>query len=87
MKQHVIKVCQTAYYELKRISSVLSYLAEDATKSWLPHVYRLDHIIAIPFGYSTNAECPECRCTSCCQSTTRSTLHTPPTATSLASYF
>ena len=33
MKQHVIKVCQTAGYELKRISSVRSYLTEDATKT------------------------------------------------------
>ena len=32
VKQHVIRVCQTAYYELKRISSILSYLTEDATK-------------------------------------------------------
>ena len=32
MKQHVIKVCQTAYYELKRISSIRSYLTADATK-------------------------------------------------------
>ena len=41
MKQHVIKVCQTAYYEPKRISSIRSYLTEDATKSWLPLVYCL----------------------------------------------
>ena len=33
MKQHVIKVCQTAYYELKRISSIRIYLTEDATKN------------------------------------------------------
>ena len=32
MKQHVIKVCHTAYYELKRISSIRSYLTEDATE-------------------------------------------------------
>ena len=30
MKQHVIKICQTAYYELKRISSICRYLTEDA---------------------------------------------------------
>ena len=33
MKQHVIKVCQTACYELKRINCIRSYLTEDATKS------------------------------------------------------
>ena len=32
MKQHVIKICQTAYYELKRISSIRRYLTEDAEK-------------------------------------------------------
>ena len=32
MKQHVIKTCQTAYYELKRISSIRRYLTEDAAK-------------------------------------------------------
>ena len=32
MKQHVIKTCQTAYYELKRISSIRMYLTEDAAK-------------------------------------------------------
>ena len=28
MKQHAIKICQTAYYELKRISSIRRYLTE-----------------------------------------------------------
>ena len=32
MKQHVNKICQTAYYELKRISSIRRYLTEDAAK-------------------------------------------------------
>ena len=32
MKQHVIKICQTAYYELKHISSTRRYLTEDAAK-------------------------------------------------------
>ena len=32
MKQHVIRICQTAYYELKRISSIRRYLTEDAAK-------------------------------------------------------
>ena len=32
MKQDVIKVCQTAYCELKRISSIRRYLTEDAAK-------------------------------------------------------
>ena len=32
MKQHVIQICQTAYYEIKRISSIRRYLTEDAAK-------------------------------------------------------
>ena len=32
MKEHVIKICQTAYYELERISSIRRYLTEDAAK-------------------------------------------------------
>ena len=32
MKQHVIKICQTAYYELKGISSIRRYLTKDAAK-------------------------------------------------------
>ena len=31
LKQH-IKICQTAYYEIKRISSIYRYLTEDAAK-------------------------------------------------------
>ena len=29
---HLIKICQTAYFELKRISSIRRFLTEDATK-------------------------------------------------------
>ena len=32
MKQHVIKICQTAYYELKRVSFIRRYLTDDAAK-------------------------------------------------------
>ena len=33
MKKHVIKICQTAYSELKCISSIRRFLTEDATKT------------------------------------------------------
>ena len=33
MNKHVIKICQTAYFELKRISSIRRFLTEDATKT------------------------------------------------------
>ena len=33
LKKHVIKICQTAYFELKRISSIRRFLTKDATKT------------------------------------------------------
>ena len=33
MKKHVIQICQTAYFELKRISSIRRFLTEDAAKN------------------------------------------------------
>ena len=33
MKKHVIKICQTAYFEFKRLSSIRRFLTEDATKT------------------------------------------------------
>ena len=32
-KKHIIKISQTAYFELKRISSIRRFLTEDATKT------------------------------------------------------
>ena len=52
-KKHVVKICQTAYFKLKRISSIRRFLIEDATKTcyflypltaWLQQVY--------PHGYT-----------------------------------
>ena len=33
MKKHVIKICQTVYFELKRSSSIRRFLTEDANKT------------------------------------------------------
>jgi len=33
MKKHVIKICQTTYFEFKHISSIRRFLNEDATKT------------------------------------------------------
>ena len=33
MKKHVIKICQTAYFELKRISSIRRFLTENAAQT------------------------------------------------------
>ena len=44
MKQDVIKICQTAYYELKRINCIRRYLTEDAAKQLVASygLFRLD---------------------------------------------
>ena len=50
MKQHVIKIGRTAYYELKRIISIRRYLTEDAAKQPLTScvLSRLDYCISLP---------------------------------------
>ena len=35
MKKHVIKICQTAYFDLKRISSIRKFLTEDTAKPFV----------------------------------------------------
>ena len=52
MKQHVIKICQTAYYELKRISSIRRYLIEDAAKQLVTScvLSRLDYCNSLLMG-------------------------------------
>ena len=36
MKKYIIKICQTAYFELKHTSSIHRFLTEDATKTLFP---------------------------------------------------
>ena len=52
MKQHVMKVCQTACNELKRLSSVRSYRTEDATKKLVTScvLSRLDYCNSLLTG-------------------------------------
>ena len=52
MKKHVIKICQTAYFELKRISSIRRSLTEDATKTLVTsHILsRLDYCNCLLMG-------------------------------------
>ena len=52
MEQHVIKTCQTAYYELKRISSIRSDLTEDAAKQLVTScvLSRLDYCNSLLVG-------------------------------------
>ena len=73
MKQHVIKVCQTAHYELKLISSIRSYLTEDATKKLVTScvLSRLDYCNSLLMGTPNSViqpmqisqECPLCQAT------------------------
>ena len=52
MKKHVIKICQTAYFELKRISSSRRFLTDDATKILVTSyiVSRLDYCSCLLMG-------------------------------------
>ena len=45
MKKHVRKICQTVYFELKRISSIRRFLTEDAAKTLVTSyiLLRLDY--------------------------------------------
>ena len=52
MKKHVIKICQTAYFDLKRISSVRRFLTQDATKTLVTSyiLSRLDYCNSLLMG-------------------------------------
>ena len=55
MKHHVLKVCQSAYIELKRIGSIRPYLTEEATKT-LVSSYILSRL---DYGNSVLIGCPQ----------------------------
>ena len=52
MNQHVTKVCQIAYLEIRRISSVRKYLTDDATKTLVTScvLSRLDYCNSLLMG-------------------------------------
>ena len=52
MKKHVIKICQTAYFELQRISSIRRFLTEDAAKTLVTSyiLSRLDYCNCLLMG-------------------------------------
>ena len=56
IKQHVIKTCQTDYYELKRISSIRRYLTEGAAKQLVTScvLSRLDYCNSLLMGSSNS---------------------------------
>ena len=51
-KKHIIKICQTAYFELKRISSIRRFLTKDATKTLVTSyiLSRLDYCNCLLMG-------------------------------------
>ena len=53
LKQHVIKTCQAAYIEIRRISSIRHYLTQDATKTLVSAfiLSRLDYCNSLLAGY------------------------------------
>ena len=52
MKKHVIKICPTAYFELKRTSSIRRFLTEDAAKTLVTSyiLSRLDYCNCLLMG-------------------------------------
>ena len=52
MKKHVIKICQTVYFKLKRISSIRRVLTEDVTKTLVTSYIRsrLDYCNCLLMG-------------------------------------
>lgn len=52
MKEHITKTCQTAYMEIRRISSIHHYLTEDATKTLVSAclLFRLDYCNSLLAG-------------------------------------
>ena len=53
MKQHIIKTCQAAYIEIRRISSIHQYLTTEATKTLVSSsiLSRLDYCNSLLSGY------------------------------------
>ena len=60
MKKHVIKICQTAYFELKRISSIRRFLTEDAAKTVFTSylLSRLDYCNCLLMGTANSVTQP-----------------------------
>ena len=94
MKQRVIKICQTAYCELKRISSIRGYLTGRCNKRTGDflcivqiRLYQFSSHGHSRLCYSADAESPKYFCTPYSQNITPSKLHTFPTGTPLVPNF
>ena len=53
LKQHIIKMCEAAYIEIRRINSIRQYLTKDATKTLVNSciLSRLDYCNSLLAGY------------------------------------
>ena len=93
-KKHVIKVCQTAYFELKRISSVSRFLTKDTGKTLVTFCILswLDYCKCLLMGTPNSViQPPPENSKLCCKSHSLGTpppgLNTSPGKTALASHF
>ena len=92
-KKNVIKTCQTAYLQLKRISSIRRFLTEDAAKTcYLLYPVTARLLQLSPHGYTQfcHPASPE-NSKLCCKTRSLGTpsppLNTSPGKTALASHF
>lgn len=60
MKQHITRVCQVCYWELRKIGSIRKYLSEDATKTLITSciLSRLDYCNSLLIGCSDSVLYP-----------------------------
>ena len=94
MKSHVIKICQTAYFELIRISSIRRFLTEDAAKTLLTSfiLSRLDYCNCLLVGTPNSVIQPlQKNSKLCCKTRFLGTppppLNTSPGKSALAAHF
>ena len=88
-KKHAIKICQTAYFELKRISSIRRFLTEDTTQTRVtPYILsRLDYCNCLLMGARNSVIQPLHKVQNFAHGTSSSPLYTPPEKAALASHF
>ena len=92
-KQHYIKICQSAYLELSRISFVRQYLTEKATKTLVTScvLSRLDFCNSLLMGkaksnHSTSANTSKLYCTTHFQIVKNLALYTSVVQTPVAAH-
>ena len=93
MKKHIIIICQTAYFKLKRINSIHRFLTEDAAKTLVtPYILsQLDYCNCLLMGTPNSVFHPLQKIQNCCETCSLGTpsppLNTSPGKTALTSHF